>query len=454
MGEGGFGKVYKVKHKQTGVYRAMKIIPIKSQSKTYIKSIGKEITILKELDHPNILKVYECFTNKKSIFIINELCTGGELFDKIIEVKNLTEKVAAIIMRQLLSAVAFCHSHGIIHRDLKPENILIETQQEKNNEYFHIKVIDFGTCEMLQRNKMLKEQIGTSFYIAPEVLTNSYNEKCDLWSCGVILYILLCGSPPFYGTCEEEIFNKIISCDYSFTQSVWKNISQDAKNLIKELLELDPHKRLNANEALAHSWFTLVDSNQCIQNSVNPESLNSVIKNMAEFRAEQKLQQAALAFLVHNLSSQQEVSEIKDVFMLFDQNGDGRLSKDELFTGITKVTTERKIINDFDMLIDTMDTDKNGFIEFEEFVRASIDKEKLLTEKNLKIAFDLFDRDKSGGISCSELKCILGGSNLQTKDVVWKSIIQEIDENGDGQISFEEFKNMMNTVILKNQLDI
>jgi calcium-dependent protein kinase len=432
----------------------MKIIPIKSQSKTYIKNIAKEITILKELDHPNILKVYECFTHKKNIFIINELCTGGELFDKIIEVKNLTEKVAAVIMRQLLSAVAFCHSHGVIHRDLKPENILIETQQEKNNEYFHIKVIDFGTCEMLQRNKMLKEQIGTSFYIAPEVLTNSYNEKCDLWSCGVILYILLCGSPPFYGACEEEIFNKIISCDYSFTQSVWMNISKEAKSLIKQLLELDPHKRLNAKDALLHPWFTLVDSNHCIEKSVNPESLNSVIKNMIEFRAEQKLQQAALAFLVHNLSSQQEVSEIKDVFMLFDQNGDGRLSKDELLTGITKITTERKIINDFDILIDTMDTDKNGFIEFEEFVRASIDKEKLLTEKNLKLAFDRFDKDKSGGISSNELKCILGGSNLQTKDIVWKSIIQEIDENGDGQISFEEFKNMMNTVILKNQIDI
>ena len=443
-----------MKHKQTGVYRAMKIIPIKSHSKTYIKNIAKEITILKELDHPNILKVYECFTHKKNIFIINELCTGGELFDKIIEVKNLTEKVAAVIMRQLLSAVAFCHSHGVIHRDLKPENILIETQQEKNNEYFHIKVIDFGTCEMLQRNKMLKEQIGTSFYIAPEVLTNSYNEKCDLWSCGVILYILLCGSPPFYGSCEEEIFNKIISCDYSFTQSVWMNISKEAKSLIKQLLELDPHKRLNAKEALTHPWFTLVDSNQCIEKSVNPESLNSVIKNMIEFRAEQKLQQAALAFLVHNLSSQQEVSEIKDVFMLFDQNGDGRLSKDELLTGITKITTERKIINDFDILIDTMDTDKNGFIEFEEFVRASIDKEKLLTEKNLKLAFDRFDKDKSGGISSNELKCILGSSNLQTKDIVWKSIIQEIDENGDGQISFEEFKNMMNTVILKNQINI
>ena len=181
----------------------MKIIHVKNTSTDLEKKISKEINILKDLDHPNIMKVFEFFCNKNAIFIINELCTGGELFDKIVEVKHFSENVAADIMIQLFSAVGFCHEQGVIHRDLKPENILIETQQEKLKEFFHIKIIDFGTCEILQRNKMLKEQIGTSFYIAPEVLNNSYNEKCDLWSCGVILYILLCGAPPFYGTCED-----------------------------------------------------------------------------------------------------------------------------------------------------------------------------------------------------------------------------------------------------------
>ena len=132
------------------------------------------------------------------MFVISELCTGGELFDRLIEVKQFSERVAANIMRQLLSAINFCHENGIIHRDLKPENILIESNNEKDSDFFKIKVIDFGTCELFQ-SKMLNEQIGTSFYIAPEVLKNSYNEKCDLWSCGVILYILLSGSPTFYG---------------------------------------------------------------------------------------------------------------------------------------------------------------------------------------------------------------------------------------------------------------
>jgi calcium-dependent protein kinase len=176
LGEGGYGKVYKVKHKLTGQYRAMKIIKCRSSSKNHEKQISKEIEILKSLDHPNILKVYEFFCNRKTFFIINELCTGGELFDKIIEVKHFSESVAANIMRQIFSAIAFCHSQGVIHRDLKPENILIERQSEKHLEYFHIKIIDFGTCEILKNNKMLKEQIGTSFYIAPDVLKNEYNE--------------------------------------------------------------------------------------------------------------------------------------------------------------------------------------------------------------------------------------------------------------------------------------
>ena len=453
LGEGGYGKVYRVKHRITGTHRAMKIIHVKSTSGDHEKKISKEINILKDLDHPNIMKVFEFFCSQNTIFIINELCTGGELFDKIIEVKHFSENVAADIMRQLFSAVNFCHEHGVIHRDLKPENILIETQQEKNKDFFHIKIIDFGTCEILQRNKMLKEQIGTSFYIAPEVLKNSYNEKCDLWSCGVILYILLCGAPPFYGTCEDEIFHKIITCKFSFKHSVWKEISPEAKDLITKLLDLNPKSRLSAKEALEHKWFTMTENKRNLHNTISDESLMTVIKNISEFRAEQKLQQATLAFLVHNLSTQEDLSELKEVFLSFDKNGDGRLTKDELLKGMTRVTTETKIIDCLDELMKTIDTDNNGYIEFEEFIRASIDKEKLLTEKNLKIAFDVFDKDKSGGISASELKMLLGESNVHTKDVVWKNMIKEIDLNGDGQISFEEFKNMMNKVILKNKSD-
>ena len=451
LGEGGYGKVYKVKHKLTGQYRAMKIIKCKSSSKDHEKQIKKEIEILKSLDHPNILKVYEFFCNEKTFFIINELCTGGELFDKIIEVKHFSESVAANIMRQIFSAIAFCHSQGIIHRDLKPENILIESHLQKNLEFFHIKVIDFGTCEILKNNKMLKEQIGTSFYIAPDVLKNEYNEKCDLWSCGVIMYILLCGTPPFFGINEEEIYRKILIGNFTFRHKIWNEISQEAKDLINGLLELNPNKRLSAKDALNHSWFKLFNVDKFKNKKFNEKNLITIIKNISEFRIEQKLQQATLAFLVHNLSSQEELFELKEIFCAFDKNCDGRLTKEELHEGLNKIYHVTNITNSLDCLMKTIDTDNNGFIEFEEFVRASIDKEKLLTEKNLKIAFDLFDRDKNGAISCSELKYVLGEFNGKVKESVWRNMINEIDLNGDGQISFEEFKTMMNNVILKDK---
>ena len=427
----------------------MKIIQCKSSSENHSLTINKEINILKSLDHPNIIKVYEFYSSKKYIYIISELCTGGELFDKIVEVKYFSESAACNIMRQLLSAVAYCHEKGVIHRDLKPENILIESSEEKDKEFFHIKVIDFGTCEILKKKK-LTEQIGTSFYIAPEVLKNGYNEKCDLWSCGIILYILLCGSPPFYGKNEKEIFKKILDGNFTFRHKIWNKVSSEAKNLVLKLLQVDPAKRLSAKEALEDVWFKNNLSMNTLDNQ-NSNSFKYFIKNITEFYAEQKLQQATLAFLVHNFAPKDELDELKKIFFAFDKNGDGKLSKEEFVKGLTNnnstLNTILKSDASLEGLIKNIDTDNNGYISFEEFLIASINKEKILTEKNLKMAFDVFDRDKSGGISQNELKYILGEYNVNAKEYLWKKMIQQLDLNQDGQISYEEFHEMMMDVI-------
>ena len=451
LGKGGFGRVYKVKHKLSNQFRAMKIIKCKTNnphSNSY--EIIKQINILKTLDHPNIIKIYEFYSTEKYIYIINELCTGGELFNKIVEVKYFTESTACFIMRQLLSAVAYCHDKGVIHRDLKPENILIEDSEEKDKEYFHIKIIDFGTCEILKKKK-LTEQIGTSFYIAPEVLKNGYNEKCDLWSCGVILYILLCGSPPFYGKSEKEIFQKILEGNINFKHKIWNKISQDAKNLVTKLLQVDPTKRLSAAKALEDVWFQKNININVITEIQTPNNYNIFIKNITEFCAEQKLQQATLAFLVHNFAPKEELNELKKIFFALDKNGDGKLSKEEFVKGLTNTNLNIDFhLNEeesFEGLIKNIDSDNNGFITFEEFLIASINKEKILTEKNLKMAFNVFDRDKSGGISHEELKYILGEYNPNAKEYLWKKMIEQIDLNKDGQISYEEFHNMMMDVI-------
>ena len=451
IGKGGFGRVYKVRHKLSNQYRAMKIIKCKADNPhNNTAEIIKQINILKTLDHPNIIKVYEFYSTEKYIYIINELCTGGELFNKIVEVKYFTESTACFIMRQLLSAVAYCHDKGVIHRDLKPENILIENSEEKDKEYFHIKIIDFGTCEILKKKK-LTEQIGTSFYIAPEVLKNGYNEKCDLWSCGVILYILLCGSPPFYGKNEKEIFQKILDGNVNFKHKIWNKISDDAKNLVIKLLQVDPSQRLSAAEALEDEWFKKNININIINETQSQNNFNIFIKNISEFCAEQKLQQATLAFLVHNFAPKEELNELKKIFFAFDKNGDGKLSKEEFVTGLTNIDYNfnfgLKEEESLDGLIKNIDSDNNGYITFEEFLIASINKEKILTEKNLKMAFDVFDRDKNGGISHEELKYILGEYNPNAREYLWKKMIQQIDLNQDGQISYSEFHKMMMDVI-------
>ena len=450
IGKGGFGRVYKVRHKLSNQYRAMKIIQCKSLSDNISSTINKEINILKNLDHPNIIKVYEFFQSEKYVYIINELCTGGELFDKIVDVKFFSENVASNIMRQLLSAVAYCHENGVIHRDLKPENILIENSEEKDKDFFHIKVIDFGTCEIFKKKK-LTEQIGTSFYIAPEVIKNSYNEKCDLWSCGVILYILLCGSPPFYGKNEKEIFKKIIEGNFTFRHKIWNKISNEAKNLVLKLLQVNPDKRISAKVALEDIWFKKNINVNSLENNKKSSNYRLFLKNITEFCAEQKLQQATLTFLVHNFAPKEELNELKKIFFAFDKNGDGKISKEEFVTGLSNNNDNlNSLLKDDDNiqgLLNNMDQDNNGYIGFEEFLIASINKEKILTEKNLKMAFNVFDRDKSGGISQNELKFILGEYNVNAKEHLWKKMIEQIDLNQDGQISYEEFHKMMMDVI-------
>jgi calcium-dependent protein kinase len=449
LGEGTFGEVFKVLHKSYKCIRAMKVI---NKIKTCMgeeeeKDIINEINILKDLDHPNILKVFEYFNTKLKFFIITELCTGGELFDRITEVKFFNEKVAAHIMRQLFSAVRFCHSNNVIHRDLKPENILIDTEEERSKEYFNIKVIDFGTSDILKKNKMLEKQIGTPFYIAPEVLQNFYNEKCDIWSCGVIMYILLCGSPPFYGNTDDEIYARVKDGKFSLDSEEWDEISDEAKDLLRNSLKKDLNKRYSCEDALNHSWFKKFAIKET--KDINIEILKKAIINLKDFRADQKLQQAALAFIVRYQAKREEINDLRKLFMELNEKGDGRLTKEDLLKGMNRVLPISEATYEVDRIMSLIDNDQNGFIEYEEFLRACMNKEKILTNENLLAAFNVFDKDGSGSISGAELKMVLGAGAYDVEDDVWTEIIMEFDPKGEGEISFTQFKDMMNKIILK-----
>lgn len=197
-------------------------------------------------DHPNIIKVYEFYQDDKYFYIVTELCLGGELFDKIQEESHFSEKKAALIIKQILSAIFYCHQHKIVHRDLKPENLLLESDKDD----YALKVIDFGTSRTFDPQHKLSQRMGTvtlyylflkqPYYMAPEVIKRKYDHKCDIWSIGVILYIMLCGYPPFQGATEEEILEKVSAGKYSFQSEEWNHISDEAKLFIQKMLVQEP----------------------------------------------------------------------------------------------------------------------------------------------------------------------------------------------------------------------
>lgn len=215
LGDGGFGQVKLGRNKDTGIERAIKYITLESTNEAKISKMMEEVNILKKLDHPNIIKVYDVYQEERHLCIVTELCSGGELFDRIKQASNFTENQAARYMLDMVSAVKYCHEVGIVHRDLKPENLLLEDK----NPNARLKLIDFGTSQHFEPDEKMKKFIGTSYYIAPEVINGSYDQKCDVWSLGVILYIMLSGLPPFNGSSDEEIYKKIQKAPLSFRSS-------------------------------------------------------------------------------------------------------------------------------------------------------------------------------------------------------------------------------------------
>ena len=428
VGSGAFASVRKVINKTTGQVRALKII--KKQKGQDNARLYLEVEILKKLVHPNIMQIFEFYEDKKNFFIITEFCEGGELFDKIVEKGSFSESEAAWIMKQLLSAVNYIHSNHIVHRDLKPENILLDTKKQNI-----IKIIDWGTARFFDKSKKMNRISGTPYYIAPEVLAEKYDEKCDVWSCGVILYIMLCGYPPFNAESDEQILERIKKGKFTFPPEEWDTVSPLAKDLVTRMLTFEPSKRLSAAEALEHKWL-IANNNKTVDKKISIRCLN----NMKKFHAERKLQQASLTYIVNNLLSKEEKNDLLELFQQFDTNGDGVLSKEEILNGYKTLMPFEDAEKEVERIMNEVDIDKNGTIDYNEFVLATINKQKLLNKEKLEATFKMFDKDGNGTISADEIKSVLGKA---VNEKILDDMIKEVDMNNDGEISLIEFKEMM-----------
>jgi calcium-dependent protein kinase len=445
LGEGSYGKVIKSVHKLTNSVRAIKIIK-KSGKPQSDEEVRNEINMLTMMDHPNIVKIFEFYITPKEYYLVTEYCQGGELFEKIVEMAPLNEDISATIMYQILSAVAYCHKLDIIHRDLKPENILFTGENLDRN--VRMKIVDFGTAKIFDRAGRENKVIGSSYYIAPEVLDKNYNEKCDLWSCGVILYILLTGEAPFGGDNDHEIIKNIKQGRLSFRKL--NKVSDEALDLVKKLLIKNPKERISAEEALKHPWF-LANNTKASINNVDEKTIYAFIDNLKNYTPGSLLQQATMGFLVHNNPQLKDVVDASKLFNLIDTNGDGQIVKAELFEGLRKILNTKQdglsqLKDDVNQIFEHLDADGNDYLEYGEFIRAAIDRRQFINQRDIRFAFQHFDLDRTGEIEIDEIKNIFGKFKENIEEHFYK-IIREVDLNGDSKISYYEFETMMKNIL-------
>ena len=446
LGDGSYGTVFSVVNIQTNATVAMKKIEKVKENEIDDLEIKNEIDILKKLDHPNIVKIYEFYNTKNDFFIVTEYCKKGELYSYI---KNTySEKQLAVLFYQVFSGLYYLHDNHILHRDLKLENIMIsdiEKDLKTKEEYFWIKIIDFGTAKIFKKNKNEKAVVGSSYYIAPEVLKQKYNEKCDTWSVGVILYMLIVGRAPFDGKNDEEIIESIKIGQYNNIHPKLLARSKEVQNLVSSLLERKISKRLSADEALNHPFFTKFNGRALFCN-FNENEIQCYLSNLLNYKFQSKFQQLVLAFVVHNIPQSNETKIILKLFRYFNTKGNCKLTKEELTTGLYKFREKNIVDNAIDDIFLMLDGDNNGYIEYEEFLRACIDKNTVLNNDNLKYAFKFLDKDNSGTLSVDKIMNVFVKKGNDTLKEIFKTSIKEVDKDNDGIINFNDFRELMRRV--------
>ncbi|KAK6947864.1 Protein kinase domain [Dillenia turbinata] len=432
LGRGQFGVTYLVTHKQTKERFACKSIATrKLVNRDDIEDIRREVQIMHHLTgHRNIVELKGAYEDRHSVNLVMELCAGGELFDRIIAKGHYSERAAANLCRQIVTVVHNCHTMGVMHRDLKPENFLfLSTDQDSP-----LKATDFGLSVFFKQGDVFKDLVGSAYYVAPEVLRRNYGAEADIWSAGVILYILLSGVPPFWGENEQGIFDAILRGHIDFSSDPWPSISSSAKDLVKKMLRADPKDRLSAVEVLNHPWIR-VDGDA----SDKPLDI-AVLTRMKQFRAMNKLKKVALKVIAENLS-EEEIMGLKEMFKSMDTDNSGTITFEELKAGLPKLGTKLSE-SEVRQLMEAADVDGNGTIDYIEFITATMHMNRVEREDHLYKAFEYFDKDKSGCITMEELEHALKKYNMGDEKTI-KEIIAEVDTDHDGRINYEEFVAMM-----------
>ncbi|XP_044496846.1 calcium-dependent protein kinase 21-like [Mangifera indica] len=431
LGRGQFGITYLCTENSTGhSYACKSILKRKLKSRQDREDIKREILILQHLSgQQNIVEFRGAFEDRQSVHLVMELCSGGELFDKIIAQGHYTERAAAAICRAIMNVVHICHFMGVMHRDLKPENFLLSSKGEDAM----LKATDFGLSVFIEEGKVYHDIVGSAYYVAPEVLRRSYGKEIDIWSAGVVLYILLSGVPPFWAETEKGIFDVILKGEIDFKSEPWPLISDSAKDLVRKMLTQDPRKRITSAQVLEHPWIR--------EGGASDKPIDSaVLSRMKQFRAMNKLKKLALKVIAETLS-EEEIKGLKVMFTNMDTDKSGTITYEELKSGLARLGSKLSEA-EVKQLMEAADVDGNGTIDYIEFISATMHRYRLERDEHLFKAFQYFDKDSSGYITRDELETAMKEYGIGDEASI-REVISEVDTDNDGRINYEEFCTMM-----------
>ncbi|KAK7256908.1 hypothetical protein RIF29_30483 [Crotalaria pallida] len=435
LGRGEFGVTYLCIDRATRELLACKSISKrKLRTAVDVDDVRREVAIMRHLpENPSIVAFREACEDDNAVHLVMELCEGGELFDRIVARGHYTERAAAAVAKTIVEVVQLCHKHGVIHRDLKPENFLFANKKENSP----LKAIDFGLSIFFKPGERFSEIVGSPYYMAPEVLKRNYGPEIDIWSAGVILYILLCGVPPFWAESEQGVAQAIIRGLIDFKREPWPSISESAKSLVKQMLEPDPNLRLTAKQVLEHPWL------QNAKKAPNVPLGDVVRSRLKQFSMMNRFKRKALRVIAEFLSSE-EVEDIKDMFKKMDSDNDGIISIEELKAGLQNFESQLAE-SEVKMLLEAVDGNGKGALDCGEFVAVFLHLKRMANDEHLHRAFSYFDKDGNGYIEPDELRNSLMEDGAEDCTDVANDIFQEVDTDKDGLISYEEFVAMMKT---------
>ncbi|OVA01771.1 Protein kinase domain [Macleaya cordata] len=433
IGRGHFGYTCAAKCKK-GELKGQQVA-VKMTTAIAIEDVRREVKLLRALSgHKNLVQFYDAYEDQENVYIVMELCEGGELLDRILSRGGkYTEDDAKAVMVQISNVVAFFHLQGVVHRDLKPENFLYTTKDENSQ----LKAIDFGLSDFVKPDERLNDIVGSAYYVAPEVLHRSYSTEADVWSIGVISYILLCGSRPFWARTESGIFRAVLKADLSFDESPWPSLSAEAKDFVKRLLNKDPRKRMTAAQALSHPW---------IRNYTDVKLPLDIFifRLMRSYMHSSTLRKAALRALSKTLTVD-ELIYLKEQFALLEPNKNGSIGLDNIRTALMKNSTDamESRVHDFLASLNALQYRR---MDFEEFCAAAVSVHQLEAldrwEQHARCAYELFEKDGNRAIIIEELASELGLS----PSVPVHTVLHDWLRHTDGKLSFVGFVKLLHGV--------